>query len=192
MVLASATAIGAAGCEDGAELVPGDAAPVTRSEAGTSSPPAATPTTTAPGTSAPPATSTAPATSTTPPVSPVTTPGALPSGAYDVLVKSVDPARRRLSVDVVDYLTGDPAVRACREDGGHGSGESGRNGYLRNTPTPVRTLAVAGNATVTMSIAIKAQPTTLTAVAGQLPGRNLYTMRVAGGQVSRLDEIYRP
>lgn len=104
----------------------------------------------------------------------------------------MDPARRTVAVDVVDHLTGDAAVRACREDGGHGTGESCRNGYVRDTPTRVRSMPVAGDATITMSPAVTARRATLTQVAAGLPSRNLYQLRVTDGRVTSLDEVYRP
>ena len=116
----------------------------------------------------------------------------LAPGGYDVLIKSVDAGQGSISVDVVDYMTGAAAVQACRQDGGHGSGESCASGYVRNTPTPVRTVMVAGNAKITMSIAITAQPSTLEQVAAGLPARNLYSMRMGYDSISTLDEIYRP
>jgi hypothetical protein len=83
-------------------------------------------------------------------------------------------------------------VRACREDGGHGSGASCADGYVRDTPTPVRTVMVAVNARITMSLAINPYRATLADVAAGLPTRNLYSMRMGYDSVSTLDEIYRP
>lgn len=192
-VLALLAALGAGGCQADVDLVPGDAAAVTGAGATTG-----TPTTVSAPTGSPPATSSATSSATGPSASggPSSPAGAstavLPAGGYDVLLTSVDAAGRRLTVDVVDYLTGDPAVRACREDGGHGTGESCQNGYVRNTPSPVRTLPVTGTAAITMSPAINPRPATLAEVAAGLPARNLYSMRVDGGQVAKLDEIYRP
>lgn len=182
-------AIGAGGCQADADLVPGDAAAAAAPGATTGSPTTAPSPTGSPSASPSAAGPSASGRPSSPAGSP---PAALPAGGYDILLTSVDAAGRRLTVDVVDYLTGDPAVRACREDGGHGTGESCRNGYIRNTPSPVRTLPVAGAAAITMSPAISPRPATLAAVAAGLPARNLYSMRVDGGQVAKLDEIYRP
>lgn len=186
----------AAACTSGGpDQVGGTAAPV-GSTAAASAPPTTSAAPTVPTASSAPAptATSAPGSRTAAPGGRTATPtaGPLPAGGYDVLVTAVDTARGTISVDVVDFLTGDAAVRACREDGGRGSGESCRNGHVRNTATPVRTLMMATNARITMSRAVAAQPATLAAVAAGLPARNLYSMRMGFDSVSRLDEIYRP
>lgn len=179
-LIAVLAAVGAGGCAADVDLVPGDAAAVT----GTGAIPVSAPSGSATGSSAP-AGSSSPAGSPSPA-------GVLPAGGYDVLLTAVDATGRQLTVDVVDHLAGDAAVLACREDGGHGDGESCRDGYVRNTRSPVRTLPVAGTAAITMSPTASPRPATLAEVAAGLPTRNLYSLRVDGGQVAKLDEIHRP
>jgi hypothetical protein len=184
-----AAAIGAAGCDGGGgEVVGGQAAPVSGSAATTTVP--------APSTS-----------SATPSATPVATPSATPvvtssaaappplAGEQHAFVRAVDPGRRTVTIDVVDWYTGQAAVKACAEDGKTSAGAPFCKVYYYRNRNPLqRTIPVAADAAITVVRYGTAgvdtdSPATLADLSSRL---DLFQLRVDGGVVTSLAQVYLP
>ena len=63
--------------------------------------------------------------------------GALADGVYPTLIREVDPAKRTVEFDLVQYYTGAEAARAAMEDG-----KIAEDYYVRNANPKLRTLRV--------------------------------------------------
>src|SRR6478736_2020923 len=109
-------------------------------------------------------------------VAPTTQPAAPPSGtapATDLsgevygFVTAVDPARSELTLDKIDWFTGDAARQACAQDGV----TSTDNGGTRDMPGDLAAVAAQ-----------------MAGTAGHSPWR----LRVTDGRVTDLQEIYLP
>jgi hypothetical protein len=162
-----------------------------------------------PAASAASTTSAAPTTSTSlPPVS--TRPEPAPTtdlvdGRHPAHIVSVDAAQRRITVDVVQFLTGEAADRAAVEDGYVEPGEGVPNDYyVRNVNDRLRTLTVAPDAPVTVTFNdaqdVSAERTVTLDELGrywttheeyQTRGRIFWVILV-GGTVTRLEHQYVP
>jgi hypothetical protein len=125
---------------------------------------------------------------------------ALADGRYAVRITGVDPAARRVSVDVIQIFFGADAARAAEED--HAAEVPPPNDvWIRNTNPTVRTLAVAPDAPITVNVHGAAESGSATKdIAKTLPElaaigdlhAGVFWVTVHGGQVTRIAEQYLP
>jgi hypothetical protein len=131
-----------------------------------------------PPTSSPPSvtTSTSPATTASPSGGAVT-PTDLPDGRHPARVLRVDASRRTVVVDVVQWFTGDAAVKAAAED----HAPEPENGYyIRNQNPRLRTLTVAPGAVITVNV-LSAEET----------GSSTKDLRITLAKLARYDKNLR-
>jgi hypothetical protein len=158
-------------------------------------------------TAAPSRTSEAPSTglrSTTPVPPPAATSTAptgtdLPDGVHVGRILRISPAAGSVTVDIVQFLTGDAAARAAAED--NAEVPPPNDYYIRNADPRLRTLSVASGAPITVNVhgaqesgsATTNIPKTLTELAG-IEGieDGLFRLTLEDGQVIRLAEMYLP
>jgi hypothetical protein len=150
----------------------------------------------APG--APTATTAAPATNA---ASPTTSePVVLADGRHPVYLKTVDAARRTITFDLIQFFTGEAAIKAAAED--NKESPPPNDYYIRNVNPRLRTLPVAADAPITVNV-LAAQTTgsstkdvsvTLEKLAGYFPnpGTPPFWITVAQGQVTRIAQQYLP
>jgi hypothetical protein len=151
----------------------------------------------APG--APTATTTAaPATNA---ASPTTSePVVLADGRHPAYLKTVDPDRRTITFDLIQFFTGEAATKAAAED--DKESPPANDYYIRNVNPRLRTLPVAADAPITVNV-LAAQTTgsstkdvsvTLEKLAGYFPnsGTPPFWITVAQGQVTRIAQQYLP
>lgn len=72
-------------------------------------------------------------------------PVVLADGRYPVIIKTVDPDRRRITVDVIQFYLGEEAAREAARD----HMEFANDHYSRNVNPRLRTLPVRSDATIT-------------------------------------------
>ena len=138
-------------------------------------------------------------------VAPTTQPAAPPSGtapATDLsgevygFVTAVDPARSELTLDKIDWFTGDAARQACAQDGVTSTDNNRCIGwYYRNNNPALRVVGVAPDATInTLNGGTRDMPGDLAAVAAQIgtAGHSPWRLVVTDGRVTELQEIYLP
>jgi hypothetical protein len=139
-------------------------------------------------------------------VAPTTQPAAPPSGtapATDLsgevygFVTAVDPARSELTLDKIDWFTGDAARQACAQDGVTSTDNNRCIGwYYRNNNPALRVVGVAPDATIsTLNGGTRDMPGDLAAVAAQMAGtagHSPWRLMVTDGRVTDLQEIYLP
>jgi hypothetical protein len=99
----------------------------------------------------------------------------LADGSYDAFVRSVDPDRRTIVVDVVQVFEGDAADKAAVEDGKQG----GFGLYVRNKNPLLRTLRVSS------AVRIEFQGT-----CEQGPPSGTQALRTLAKRVARFKEFY--
>jgi hypothetical protein len=154
-----------------------------------------------PAATAPPATKApAPGDSTnTPPV-------VLVDGRHTVYLKAVDPSRRTIRFDLLQFYGGDDALREAAKDHPEASLEQVRqwvpNGYyIRNVNPRLRTLPVPSDAPITVitlawgnghNSSEEHIPVTLTKLATYMPTGLPFSITVRHGQVVKLAEIFVP
>jgi hypothetical protein len=168
--------------------------------------PTTAPATTVPATSA---AATAPAATTAPPAATRSaTPAAtatpktdLADGRHEAYLSALDVGKRRLTFDVVQFLTGAAAAKAAKEDG---QSETPNDYYIRNQNTKLRTLDLAPGLTIVVNVltaeetgdATKDTPVTLTRLksffGGDAMKYALFHVTVKNGVVTRLDEQFLP
>ncbi|HXQ55828.1 MAG TPA: hypothetical protein VOA19_08505 [Actinomycetes bacterium] len=136
-----------------------------------------------------------------PPGGPATTEQVvLEDGRHPVIIKTVDPARRTVTFDLIQWFEGDAAAKAAAEDGQESPPPN--DYYIRNVNSRLRTLAVAADAPITVNL-LAAQSTgaankdvsvTLDELAGYFPnsGTGPFWITVEGGQVTRIAQQYVP
>jgi hypothetical protein len=97
----------------------------------------------------PPAATTAPAgTAPTTTGGPATSqPVVLPDGRHPVLIKTVDPDRRKITFDLIQFYQGEDATREAAKD--HQESPPPNDYYIRNTNPRLRTLPVTSDAAIT-------------------------------------------
>jgi hypothetical protein len=144
------------------------------------------------------ATTAAPAPTTKTPAS--NEPAVLEDGRHPVYLKTVDPGRRTITFDLIQFFTGDAATRAAAEDGKESPPPN--DYYIRNVNSRLRTLPVAADAPITANTltaqssgsATKNVPLTLDELAGYFPAADAdpFWITVAGGQVTRMAQQYLP
>jgi hypothetical protein len=74
-------------------------------------------------------------------------PVVLVDGRYPVIIKTVDPDRRRITVDLIQFYWGDDATREAAND--HQESPPPNDYYIRNATPRLRTLPVRSDATIT-------------------------------------------
>ena len=123
----------------------------------------------------------------------------LEDGRHPGHVVEVDPAAGTVTVDVVQFLTGDAAASAAAEDGGEV--QPPNDYWIRNQNDLLRTLPVAGGArvvTTTLTAAESGDATEPVEVdlqrLAELPGLEgaLFWLTVTDGTVVDLEEQYLP
>ncbi|HEX8004054.1 MAG TPA: hypothetical protein VF519_15300 [Mycobacteriales bacterium] len=158
--------------------------------------PSPSPSTAAPTTVAP----------STPAVSPtVARPAATPlptdlkDGRHYAYLKSLDTKKLTLTLDVIQFLTGEEAEKAAQEDG-----EEAYDYYIRNQNTRLRTLTVAANVRVVVNTltaeetgsSTKDTEITLAKLASYFAKgeaqRRVFYVTLSGARVVRINEQYLP
>jgi hypothetical protein len=125
-------------------------------------------------------------------------PVVLEDGRHLVIIKTVDPGRRAVTFDLLQYFTGEAAAKAAAEDGEESPPPN--DYYIRNVNPRLRTLPVAADAPITVnSLASSANPTkdvsvTLARLAGYFPTKvaDPFWLTVERGQVTRIAQQYLP
>jgi hypothetical protein len=73
----------------------------------------------------------------------------LPDGRHPIFVDSIDPNRRTISVDLIQFYWGDDATREAAKD--HQESPPPNDYYIRNVNPRLRTLPVRADATITVN-----------------------------------------
>jgi hypothetical protein len=109
-------------------------------------------------------------------------------------ITAVDPARSELTLDKIDWFTGDAARQACAEDGVTDTSNNWCTGYYwRNRNPALRTVVVGQNAVITVLDGSESVPGTLADVAGRIATTaSTYRLVVDDGQVTEMHENYAP
>jgi hypothetical protein len=124
----------------------------------------------------------------------------LADGRYPVRLKRVQVAQRTITVDVVQFFTGEAANRAAAQDGQQEIPVP-NDYYIRNVSNRLRTLRLAPAADVALSrntlqdgIGGDPVPVTLAKLATYGPrfGSGVFWITVADAKVQRLEELYLP
>jgi hypothetical protein len=124
----------------------------------------------------------------------------LADGRYPVRLKRVHVARRTITVDVVQFFTGEAANRAAAEDGQQEIPVP-NDYYIRNVSNRLRTLQLASAADVALSrntlhngVGGDPLPVTLAKLAAYAPrfGSGVFWITVTDAKVQRLEELYLP
>jgi hypothetical protein len=156
----------------------------------------------------PPAITAAPAPKVPPPADGPTnhSPVVLVDGRHTVYLKAVDPNRRTIGFDLIQFYGGDNALREAAKDHPEASPEQVRqwvpNGYyIRNVNPRLRTLPVPSDAPITVitlawgnghNSSEEHIPVTLTKLATYMPTGAPFSITVRHGQVVKIDEIFVP
>jgi hypothetical protein len=147
---------------------------------------------------APTATTATPATNA---ASPTTSePVVLADGRHPVYLKTVDANRRTITLDLIQFFTGEAATKAAAED--NKESPPPNDYYIRNVNPRLRTLPVAADAPITVNV-LAAQTTgsstkdvsvTLAKLASYFPnsGTAPFWITVAQGQVTKIAQQYLP
>ena len=154
-----------------------------------------------PAATAPPATKApAPSDSThSPPV-------VLVDGRYTVYLKTVDPNRRTIRFDLIQFYVGDDAIREAAKDHPDTPSDDpwlyAPNGhYTRNVNPRLRTLPVPSDATITVitlawtgrnNYSDRNVPVSLTKLATYMPTGLPFSITVRHGQVVKIAEVFVP
>jgi hypothetical protein len=148
----------------------------------------------------PPAVTVAPAPTAPPTGGPTGQPVVLPDGRHPIFVSSVDPNRRMISVDLIQFYWGDDATREAAKD--HKESPPPNDYYIRNINPRLRTLPVRADATITCNTltagytgsVTKDVPVQLYRLAIVLPPTYSppFWITVRHGQVVRIAEQYVP
>lgn len=117
------------------------------------------------------------------------------AGDYYVLVQQADPSRSSLTVDVVQFLTGAAAARACAQDGVPDQrGALCHDYYIRDRSRRLWTVPIGPGATLVVRAGGcgPARSTTLRGVAAELGQHRLFRLRLARGAGTGLAEACTP
>lgn len=128
--------------------------------------------------------------STAPPAAPPTD----LSGEVYGFVTAVDPARSELTLDKIDWFTGEDARQACAQDGVT-STDNNRctSWYFRNKNPALRVVTVAPDAAIsTLNGGVRPVPGDLAAVAAAIGRHSPWKLTVRDGRVTELEQIYLP
>lgn len=123
----------------------------------------------------------------------------LADGVHVAHIVRVDPAAAAVTVDVVQFLTGDAAARAAAQDGAEVPPPN--DYYIRNANSRVRALPVASDAPITVNV-LGAQEsgsatTNIPKTLGELAAAHglkdgAFRLTLENGRVIRIAEIYLP
>ena len=122
----------------------------------------------------------------------------LEDGRHPVFIKTIDPDRRTVTFDLIQFFTGEAATRAAAEDGQESPPPN--DYYIRNVNSRLRTLPVAADAPITVnSLANPGNPTknvsvTLAELAGYFPTTvaDPFWITVERGQATRIAQQFLP
>jgi hypothetical protein len=127
-------------------------------------------------------------------------PAVLVDGRHPVIIKTVDPDRRQITFDLIQFYQGDDATRQAAKD--HQESPPPNDYYIRNANPRLRTLPVRGDATITCNIltagytgsATKNVQVPLDRLAIVLPrsGAGPFWITVRHDQVVKIAEQYVP
>jgi len=145
-------------------------------------------------------TTAAPSASTTTGGASTNDPAVLADGRHPVFLKTVDPNRRRITFDLIQFYTGQAAVKAAAED--HQESPPPNDYYIRNVNPKLRTLPVRAGAPITVNV-LAAESTgsttkdvsvTLAKLATWFPRTDTPTfwITVRHGQVTKIAEQFLP
>lgn len=121
---------------------------------------------------------------------------ALTDGRYPLYITAVSTARRQLTVNVIQFLTGAAADKAAKEDGAEVTDDY----YIRDASPRLRTLPVVAGAPITVNNLESATTGSNKDVRTSLArlgayrdlGNAVFRATVKGGRVIALSEIYVP
>jgi len=127
-------------------------------------------------------------------------PVALADGRHPVLIKTVDVQGRRITFDLIQFLTGEAAIKAAAED--HQESPPPNDYYIRNVNPRLRTLPVRSGAPMTVNNlayqesgnSTKNVTVTLAKLASLMPkqGGPPIWITVQNGQVTKIAEQFVP
>ena len=124
----------------------------------------------------------------------------LEDGRHLVLIKTVDPGRRTVTFDLLQWFEGEAAAKAAAEDGEESPPPN--DYYIRNVNSRLRTLPVRSGAPITVNV-LAAQSTgsstkdvsvTLDELASYFPnsGTAPFWITVEQGQVTKVAQQFLP
>jgi hypothetical protein len=157
--------------------------------------------------SGPPAVTAPPATNAFTPDSTNRSPVVLVDGRHTVYLKTVDPNRRTIRFDLIQFYGGDEALREAAKDHPEASPDEVRQWvpndfYIRNVNPKLRTLPVPADAAITVitlawgegpADSQRIVPVSLTKLAAYMPaGERPFSITVRHGQVVKLAEVFVP
>lgn len=119
----------------------------------------------------------------------------LDNGRHPVLLEQVDVAGRTVTVDLVQWFTGEAAAKAATEDGQESPPPN--DYYIRNVNPRLRTMPLATDARLTLTGQTAGQggsdPVQVDLATIRASGRDhLFWATVQGGRILRLEEQYLP
>jgi hypothetical protein len=124
----------------------------------------------------------------------------LADGRHPVYLVAVDARGRTIRFDLIQFFTGEAAVKAAAED--HQESPPPNDHYIRNTNPRLRTLPVLADAPITVNVLAAEQtgssskdvPVTLAKLASWFPnpGKPTFWITLRGGRVVRMAEQYLP
>jgi hypothetical protein len=125
--------------------------------------------------------------------------GTLTNGKHPGYLTGVDVSNRTVTVDVVQFFTGDAATNAAREDGA-AEVPPPNDYWIRNANPLLRTLPVSADATITVNVlagetsgdSAKDVPVTLQQLAGYHLANHLFWVTVDGGTITKIAEQFLP
>jgi hypothetical protein len=127
-------------------------------------------------------------------------PVVLADGRHPVLIKTVDVQGRRITFDLIQFLTGEAAIKAAAED--HQESPPPNDYYIRNVNPRLRTLPVRSGAPITVNNlayqesgnSTKNVTVTLAKLASLMPkqGGPPIWITVQNGQVTKIAEQFVP
>jgi hypothetical protein len=123
-------------------------------------------------------------------------PAVLVDGRHPVFVANVDPGRRTIRFDLIQFYWGDEATREAARD--HQESPPPNDYYIRNVNPRLRTLPVRADATITVnSLGLGSetdQPVSLARLATlvRAPGWPPFWITVRHGQVVRIAQQWVP
>jgi hypothetical protein len=157
--------------------------------------------------SGPPAVTAPPATNAFTPDSTNRSPVVLVDGRHTVYLKTVDPNRRTIRFDLIQFYGGDEALREAAKDHPEASPDEVRQWvpndfYIRNVNPKLRTLPVPADAAITVitlawgegpADSQRIVPVSLAKLAAYMPaGERPFSITVRHGQVVKLAEMFVP
>jgi hypothetical protein len=124
----------------------------------------------------------------------------LADGRHPVYLKTVDPDRRTITFDLIQFFTGEAATKAAAEDGEESPPPN--DYYIRNVNSRLRTLPVRSDTPITVNV-LAAQSTgsstkdvsvTLAKLASYFPnsGTAPFWITVEQGQVTKVAQQFLP